>query len=91
MFARKIRQCYHSAHNRRSCGNSRDSCYLRQNSFGETPAGRGNFQLSLAGDQIHGRGERAIGALIGNLRREINRHPERHAQNIQQPQERMPP
>jgi hypothetical protein len=49
------------------------------------------LQLRLAGDQIHRRLESAICAVISNLRRQIYRHPERHAQNIQQPEERMPP
>jgi predicted GIY-YIG superfamily endonuclease len=36
-------------------------------------------------------GKRAIRTLIRNLRREINRDPERHAQNIQKPEQWMPP
>jgi hypothetical protein len=49
------------------------------------------LQLGLAGDQINGRGESSIRALIGNLGRQINRYAERHAENIQEPKKGMPP
>jgi hypothetical protein len=29
--------------------------------------------------------------VIGNLGREVHRHPQRHAQDIQEPEKRMPP
>jgi hypothetical protein len=47
------------------------------------------LQLRFARDQIDRRGKRAIRAVIRDLGREINRHTERDAQNIQEREERM--
>ena len=55
------------------------------------PARRRDLQLRLAGDQIHGGGERTVCTLIGNLRRQINSDAQRHAEDVEQSQERMPP
>jgi MYXO-CTERM domain-containing protein len=49
------------------------------------------LQLGFARDQIHGRSERTIRAVVGDLRREVNRHTKGHAQDIQKPKERVPP
>ena len=55
------------------------------------PGRPGNFQLSFARDEIDARRESPIRTVISDLRREINRHAERHTQDIQEPEQRMPP
>jgi len=51
----------------------------------------GDLELRLSSYQIDGRGKRAVRAVIRYLGGEINRNAKGHAQDIQEPQERMSP
>jgi len=50
------------------------------------PRGRGDFQLCFPRHQVHARGKRPVRALIGDLRRQVNRDPQRYTGDIQQTQ-----
>src|SRR5437763_416552 len=55
------------------------------------PGRRGDLQLRLARDEIDARRESPVRTVISNLRREINCYAQRDAQDIQKPEQRMPP
>jgi hypothetical protein len=55
------------------------------------PGGRRDFQLCFPRDQIDRGGECPIGAVVRNLGREINRHAQRDAQDVQEREKPMVP
>ena len=89
VFARKIRQRHQTSHERRRGGDASRRSDRWENRLGKVLGRRGNLQFRFAGHHVDGGSERAIGALIGDLGREINRYSERHAQNIQEREQRM--
>ncbi len=91
VIAGKIPQRDKTVYERRRRRNARHRRHLRKNSIRQVAGRRRDFQLRLARNQIDARGERPIRAVIRNLRGQINRHAKRHAQDIQQPEQRMPP
>ena len=50
-----------------------------------------HFELRLARNEIDAGGEGAMRAVVGNLDRQVDRHPQRHAEHIQRCQQRVPP
>lgn len=91
IFARKIWQRHQASHERRRGGDASRNCDHREDCLGKTPGRRRNLEFRFASNHVDRGSKCAIRAVIGDLSREINRHPERNAQNIQEREQRMMP
>ena len=83
IVAGEIPQRDEAMNQRRRPGNARCGSHLGKHRFRQMPGWRHDFQLRFARDEIDTCSESMIGALVRDLGREKNGHPERHAQDIQ--------
>ena len=89
VFAREVGQSNKSPNDRGGGGDAGVARDDREKIVAQITGGRSHFELRFARDDVHARLEGAIGAVIGDLDRDIEGDAERHGRHIENRKERM--